>query len=232
MKKLLRHLPLMLCLMHLLPAAAVVLLEHSGWHIWQAHRPWFHWLLAAVTSAAAVHALLHKPAWNKLNNAAALILPLCCIADIAFAAGHQTQIWLPSLACMLASMPIFACGKTRWFCKLPLCVLSMLVLFFFGFGTFLETVGFEPQITTLSEISPDGDKIAVVECIDEGALGGRTQGYVYRYNPDAFSDQYIRYGTQVMDIAFLYPGEIVLYWKDNDTVLMNNGLHHAGDILK
>ena len=231
MRKLLRCVPLLLCLMHLLPAAGIVCLEKCGCHIRQTQNGGYHWFLAAATLLAAVFSAVRKPEWNRPNNAAALLLPLCCITDIAFAAGHQTQVYLPILACMLASMPIFFSGRAKWLCRLPLCMLTLLALFFFAFGGFLEGIGFAPQVTVLSEVSPEGDRIAVVECIDEGALGGRTRGYVYRCHPDSVPDRYIRYGKQVMDLSFIEPEDVVLYWEDNDTAVFNNGVCDAGNLL-
>lgn len=230
--KLFKNVPALLCLMHILPAIAVIILESSGYYIWQAHGAWYHWTLAVATLFAALHAITRKPEWNVLNSTAALLLPLCCLADIAFAAGHQSSVYLPMLTCMFASIPLFFRVRARRMMKVPLGMLSLLALYFCAFGSFLEIVGFTPHVTTLCEVSPNGDKIAVVECIDEGALGGRVHGYIYRYRPESVFDEYIRFGKQVMDISFLYPDEIVLYWKDNNTAVFNNGEHDAENLLK
>lgn len=224
--------PAFLCLMHILPAAGLILLEKSGCRIWQEQFPWYGWLMVALTLLCAVHALIRRPDWSRINRASALVLlPLGCLSGIFLDSKATYAGWLPALLCALFAIPVFIRGRARWFLKLPAAVLSVFALLFIAMGCFFEAVGFVPEVTVLSKVSPDGDRIAVVECIDEGALGGRTQGYVYQYRPDSPLDRFIRRGKMVMDHGFLCPDEVILRWRDNDTVEMNDGYHSAEDLF-
>jgi len=48
---------------------------------------------------------------------------------------------------------------------------------------------------------------------------------------ESLLDSFIRRGEMVMDHGFLYPDEVILRWRDNNTIEMNDGYHSAEDLF-